>query len=411
MSDISSVRHIVVGAALALALSTAAVKAADQQSFALVDRGRQLTTAADCMGCHTKPGGKPFAGGVALQTPFGTLVAPNITPDREAGIGDWTDEEFLRAVREGRGRGGKRLYPAMPYPSYTKMSSDDVLAIRAFLKTVDAVPVKIEPNQLPFPFNIRSAMAVWNALNFTPGRLEPDPSKSAEWNRGRYLVDALGHCGTCHTSKNLLGAEKPDDYLQGSVLQGWFAPNLTSDPHKGIGALSEQDIVNYLKTGANAKSVASGPMAEVIEKSTSHMSDEDLKAIAAYLKDRSIANAAPPARLADSDPRMKAGQAIFKDNCAACHTEQGRGSAGLFPTFAASPIIQSDDPTTLIRVVLKGTQGAYSPAAPTAPAMPSFAWRLSDPQVAAVLTYIRNGWGNAAAPVSSGDVASVRASP
>lgn len=407
-------RRIVNSAQLgvfAIALSAAAASAADQQSFALVERGRQMTTAADCMGCHTKPGGRPFAGGVALQTPFGTLVAPNITPDREAGIGDWTDEEFIRAVREGRGRGGKRLYPAMPYPSYTKMSTADALAIRAFLKTVDAVPVKIEPNQLPFPFNIRLGMAVWNFLNFTPGRLEQDSAKSAEWNRGRYLVDALGHCGTCHTPKNLLGAEKTDGYLQGSVLQGWFAPSLTSDARKGIGALTEQDIVDYLRTGAHSKSIASGPMAEVIEKSTSRMQDDELKAIAAYLKDRSTPNPVAPARLTENDTRMKAGQAIFKDNCAACHTDQGRGSAGLFPTFTGSPIIQSDDPTTLIRVVLKGTQGAYSPSAPTTPAMPSFAWRLGDAQVAAVLTYVRNGWGNSAAPVSSADVASVRATP
>jgi mono/diheme cytochrome c family protein len=407
-------KRIIAGAALAglaIVSSAAIAAAAEQQSFALVERGRQVAIAADCMGCHTKPGGKPFAGGVALQTPFGTLVAPNITPHSEAGIGDWTDEEFVRAVREGRGRGGRRLYPAMPYPSYTKMSTEDVLAIRAFLKTVDAVPVKIEPNQLPFPFNIRLAMAVWNALNFTSGRLEPDPTKSDEWNRGRYLVDALGHCGTCHTPKNLLGAENPDEYLQGSVLQGWFAPSLTADRHKGIGALSEADIVSYLKTGVNTKSIASGPMIEVIQKSTSNMPDEDLRAIAAYLKDRSTPTPAAISPVATTDARMKAGQAIFKDNCAACHTDQGRGSPGLFPTFAGNPVIQSDDPTTLIRVVLKGTQGASTPSAPTSPAMPSFGWRLSDAQVAAVLTYIRNGWGNAAAPVANGDVAAVRAEP
>jgi mono/diheme cytochrome c family protein len=408
----SRTRHC---ALLAAALLTApsivsTATAADMQSFEFIERGRYLASAADCEGCHTKPGGKPFAGGVVLATPFGKLVGPNITPDRDAGIGAWTDDEFVAALHEGRGRGGIRLFPAMPYPVYTKMSREDALAIRAYLQTVEAVPDKVEPNLLPFPLNIRLNMAVWNALNFLPGRLKPDPSQSAEWNRGRYLVDALSHCGTCHTPKDLLGADKTSAYLQGGVLQGWFAPNITADNHKGIGRWSVEDIANYLKTGTNPDAIATGDMSEEVVHSSSHLTDADLQAIAMYLKSVGSAGESAATPLAATDPHMVAGQAIFKDNCAGCHTDAGTGIPGLFAKLAGSHAVQSDDPTTLIRVVVAGSQGVATSGAPTAPAMPSFSWRLDDAQVASVLTYIRNAWGNAAAPVSSDQVSAVKTS-
>jgi mono/diheme cytochrome c family protein len=384
--------------------------AADLQSFDVVERGRYLAVAADCGACHTKPGGKPYAGGVALETPFGTLVGPNITPDPDAGIGAWTDDEFVAALHDGRGRGGIRLYPAMPYPAYTKMTGEDALAIRAYLQTVDPVPDKINSNQLPFPFSVRTSLAVWNALNFKPGRLAPDPSKSAEWNHGRYLVDALGHCGTCHTPKTILGADKDSAYLQGGLLAGWFAPNISADSRKGIGRWSVEEIVNYLKTGANPYAIATGDMSEEIVHSSSHMTDEDLKAIAVYLKTLVPGNDSAPAALNASDARMVAGQAIYKDNCAACHTDAGTGSPRLFARLAGSHAVQSDDPTTLIRVVLAGSQGVATLGAPTSPAMPSFGWRLNDAQVASVVTYIRNAWGNAASAVSADQVSTVKAS-
>jgi len=401
--------HALLAVALvAPLLATGTARAVDLQSFNVVERGKYLTTAADCAACHTKPGGKPFAGGVALRTPFGTLVGPNITPDREAGIGAWSDDEFVAALHEGRGRGGKRLFPAMPYPAYTKMTRDDALAIRAYLQTIEPVPDTIEPDQLPFPLSIRFNMAAWNALNFTPGRLEPDPSKSAEWNRGRYLVDALGHCGTCHTPKNWLGADKDSAYLQGGTLQGWHAPNITAHDQKGIGRWSVDDIAAYLKTGANPGAVATGDMTEEIVHSSSQMTDADVRAIAIYLKSLTSKDQSTAVALASSDPRMVAGQAIYKDNCTACHTDAGTGSAGLFPRLSGSPTVQSDDPTTLIRVVVAGSQGAATATAPTAPAMPSFGWRLDDAQVAAVLTYVRNAWGNAATAVSADQVNAVR---
>ena len=403
--------RVVRGAALGAALlATSAAGAVDLQSFETVARGHYLAMAADCAACHTKPGGQPFAGGVVLQTPFGKLVGSNITPDREAGIGAWTDDEFVAALRDGRARGGVLLYPAMPYPAYTKMSRADALAIRAYLQTVAPAPDKIASNQLPFPFNIRATLRVWNALNFKPGRLEPDPSKSAEWNRGHYLVDALGHCGTCHTPKTFMGADKDSAYLQGAQLAGWFAPNITADDRQGIGKWSVEDIVAFLKTGANSDNVSTGDMSEEIVHSSSHMTDDDLRAIAVYLKSLTAAQQNAPQALVASDPRMVAGQAIYTDSCAACHVGAGTGSAGLFARLAGNPAVQADDPTTLIRVVLEGSRGVATAGAPTAPAMPSFGWRLNDAQVASVLTYVRNTWGNAAAAVSTSQVSAVKAS-
>ena len=383
--------------------------AQSHQSFDRIERGRYLAVLSDCAACHTAPGGQPFAGGLALETPFGKLVAPNITPDPETGIGNMTNAEFLATLHDGRGRNGRRLYPAMPYPAYTKMSDEDVLAIRAYLATVAPVSKQVISNQLPFPFNIRLSMAFWNALNFTPGRYQPNPQKPAEWNRGAYIVEGAAHCGTCHTPKTVLGGDKNDHALQGATLQGWFAPNITNDPRKGIGGWSKDDLIQYLKTGTNSWTLASGPMAEAVTHSTSRMTDEDISAIAAYLKDSDTSGPAPkPNPVTANDGAMRAGAAIYKDSCAVCHRDAGTGEAHLFPRFAGSALVQSDDPTTLVRMVLQGARAASTSSMPTAPAMPAFDWRLNDTQVAAVLTYIRNSWGNAASPVSASAIASQR---
>lgn len=385
--------------------------AQDTQSFDRIERGRYLAVLGDCAGCHTASRGAPFAGGVALQTPFGTLVAPNITSDPETGIGNMTNDEFLAVLHEGRGHDGKRLYPAMPYPAYTKMTDDEVLALRAYFATVAPVSNRVVSNQLPFPLNIRLAMAVWNGLNFTPGRYQPNPQKSATWNRGAYIVEGPAHCGTCHTPKTLLGGDKNSAALTGATLQGWFAPDITNDPRKGIGEWSRDDLVQYFKTGTNKWTLASGPMAEAVSHSTSRMNDEDILAIATYLKDSGQSGAsARPEPVVAGNNAMRAGAAIYKDSCAACHKDSGEGDANLFPRLAGSALVQSDDPTTLVRVVLHGTRAVSTAGAPTAPAMPAFDWRLEDAQVAAVLTYIRNNWGNAAGPVPAGAVTSQRAS-
>lgn len=395
---------------LAMAATTAwGQGATDTQSFEQVERGRYLATVGDCVACHTAPGGKPYAGGLALDTPFGKLVSPNITPDRATGIGAWTDNQFVQAVQQGIAPRG-HLYPAMPYPAYTKASRGDILAIRAFLNTLSPVNNEIEPNQLPFPYNIRGTMQAWNALNFTPGEFKPDPDKSAQWNRGAYLVEGLGHCGTCHTPKTSLGGDKSGNFLQGSVLESWVAPDLTNTMRKGLGSWTRGDIVQYLKTGVNRYTVASGPMAEAITNSTSKLDDQDLMAIAVYLKDLPPDSVTALVPIAASDKRMVAGQAIYKDTCSACHQDSGEGARRLFPALAGSAVAQQSDPTTLIRVVLAGSQGVATAAAPTAPAMPSFAWRLNDEEVASLLTYVRNSWGNAAAPVEAADVAKLRES-
>jgi mono/diheme cytochrome c family protein len=386
-----------------LAMLASAPAGAVDESFPSLQRGRYLADAADCMPCHTIPGGTPWAGGRPIETPFGTLVSANITPDRDTGIGAWTDDEFVDALQKGIGRGGEHLYPAMPYTYYTKMTRADALAIRAYLNTLDPVRNKVLANQLPFPFDVRAGMLAWNALNFKEGEFKPDPNKSAEWNRGAYVVDALGHCGGCHTNKNPMGGDETSKALQGNALQNWFAPNLTNDQRTGMGRWNPDDIVEFLATGHNAYAAASGPMAEVVQYSTSRMTKEDLHAIAVYLKDLPGQgnNPAPVANVA-------AGRDLYADNCSACHFGNGEGMKQMFPSLPKAPSVVQDDPTTLIRVVLEGVRSVGTEGAPTAPGMPAFGWKLNDAQVAAVLTYVRNAWGNAAPAVGDADVAKLR---
>ena len=279
----------------------------------------------------------------------------------------------------------------MPYMAYTKMSRDDVLAIRAYLNTIPSVSNRVVTNTLPFPFNIRTSMWFWDALYFTEGEFKPNPQKSAEWNRGAYLVEGPGHCGACHTPKTFLGGDKTSEYARGSYLQGWFAPDITNDDRTGLGRLSAEDITTYLKTGHNRMTAATGPMAEVITYSTSHMTDSDFAVIATYLKSLP-GQRDSPTPVAANDPFVVAGQAIYRDQCSACHSLDGRGVPQLFPSLAGSSIIRSSDPTTLIRVVLRGARSVATDAEPTAPGMPSFSWQLDDAQLAAVVTYIRNAW-------------------
>lgn len=394
--------------ALAAAALTSAAGAAELQSFR-IEKGRYQAVLGDCMACHTKPGGALFAGGEPLATPFGTLVPPNITPDSETGIGDWTKAEFRNALKNGVGKDGKHLYPAMPYPAYHLMPDEDVDDLWTYLQTVPPVHNAVEANQLPFPFNQRFVMRGWNLVNFDPKPFEADPKQSAEWNRGAYLVQGPGHCGTCHTPKTMLGADETDAALQGATLQGWFAPNITGEKTVGLGDWSKEDIVAYLKTGSNGHAIAAGPMVEAIQDSTSLMKDDDLQAIATYLlsaKSGSRSNAPKP--LAADDARMTGGDELYRVNCSACHGLDGKGADHLFPALAASAAVQQEDPSTLVNVVLAGAQGPHTKDRPTTPAMPSFAWRLNDDQIADVLTYVRNGWGNAASPVSADAVSDQR---
>ncbi len=401
-------------AALCFSLASAACigpsQAADEQDFSLIRKGEYLTIAADCAACHTAPGsGKPLAGGRAIETPFGNVIAANITPDQETGIGGWTGEEFRAALKTGIGKGGIHLYPAMPYVYYSKMTDEDVAAIWAYLSTVKPVRNPVVSNQLPFPYNIRASLWFWNLLYRPAPDWQATPGKSAEWNRGAYLVEGTGHCGACHTPKNFLGGDTSAKF-QGYAIQGWHAPNITNDRQLGLGTWSVDDIAHYLKTGHNKVAAASGPMGEEVERSSSKISDTDLTAIAVYLKDQSVPESPAPRAVDASDPVMKAGEAIYKDQCSACHKLDGSGVPDMFPALRAAPSVRATDPASLIRVVVDGAKSASTEQAPTGPGMPSYSWQLSDQQMAAVLTYVRNAWGNAAPAVSEGAVKSARTS-
>jgi mono/diheme cytochrome c family protein len=401
-------QKILLAALLGLSAGAAMAESINPQDFEQRERGRYLAIVGNCTACHTAEGsGKEFAGGRPLDTPFGQLVPTNITPDRETGIGAWTDDEFVNALTKGTGRGGRLLYPAMPYPYFTKMTRDDALAIRAYLNTVPAVRNSVNPNRLMPPFNIRESLVTWNALFFTPGEFRPVAGKSAEWNRGAYLAEGPAHCGVCHTPKNELGADKSSEHLRGNALEGWFAPNITNEDRRGLSSWSIEDITEYLSTGHNSKTAATALMSEVIA-STSRMRDADLRAIAIYLKDQKGDAQTAGVTTAPDDKMMKAGAAIYRDQCSACHTPNGSGAPALFPALRGSALVQQLNPATLMRVVLRGARSAVTDEAPTAPAMPAFGWLLTDEEAADVISYIRNAWGNAAPPVSAEEVRKAR---
>jgi mono/diheme cytochrome c family protein len=262
----------------------AAILAAPSAAAAM-GPGEYLTRAADCVACHTAPGGAPYAGGRAFMLPVGTIYSPNITPDKQTGIGDYTDDEWVAALQQGIGRGGRHLYPAMPYTSYTLMTRQDALAIKSYLMTLAPVHAAPPQNTLMFPFNQRWTLAVWNLANAQDARFQPDPGKSAAWNRGAYLVEALGHCGQCHTPRNWMLGLKSGDALAGAVQAGWMAYNISSDRVHGIGAWSDADLTQYLSTGyAPGHGPASGPMAEAISNSLRFLTPQDIQAMVTYLR-------------------------------------------------------------------------------------------------------------------------------
>ncbi|HEY2356765.1 MAG TPA: cytochrome c [Phenylobacterium sp.] len=383
------------------------VAAADAASSDPVARGRYLVDAGDCMACHTNPGGAPFAGARPISTPFGVIFSSNITPDLKTGIGSWSADQFYKALHHGVRRDGARLYPAFPYPHFTHMPRADVEAMRAYLATVPPIEQATPPNRLPFPLNIRFVMRIWNALYFRSDTFQPDPARSPEWNRGAYLVQGPGHCGACHTPTNLLGAETSNRPFEGGKLDDWVALKLTNDQRDGLANWSQAEIVDYLRTGRNAHTTASGSMGEVVYASTSRMSDRDLRAIATYLK--VLPGAGPTAATTTPDvATLRAGEAIYVDTCTACHRADGEGSPRLFPPLKGDAALQSKDPTTVVRIILAGARSVPTPGKPTPIAMPSFAWKLDDQEIASVATYVRESWGNAAPAVSATQVARLR---
>jgi mono/diheme cytochrome c family protein len=424
-----------VGAALLIAgLGIAQQRPVDPQTpanAALIEQGRYLATAGDCISCHTRPHGAPFAGGVPLSTPFGIIYSANITPDVVSGIGAWSPEQFARAMREGIAPDGTHLYPAFPYPAFTKVSDADLRSIYAYLRSL--APVRYTPpqNDMSFPFGIRALLVGWNVLFLKAERYVADPARSAEWNRGAYLTRGLGHCGACHTPRNAFGAERQAQALTGGsyrdeildevlddritpldewTVRTWSAANLTP-ARSGLGAWSLEDIAAYLRSGHNARAGAFGPMSKVVANSTSHLSDTDVRAIAVYLKSLTPARQGTPAR--PSVERRRAGEIVYTTRCGDCHQPTGLGmprTSNADPSKTAPPLagnaaLQAPDPAMLINVILYGAhevvlnQGSW-------PKMSGFELSvgLDDEQIAALCTYVRSSWGNEADPVDAAAV-------
>lgn len=371
-----------------------------------IERGRYLAAAGDCAACHTADGGKPYAGGRPVPTPFGVIYSTNITPDKETGIGRWTEPQFYRAMHEGIRADGKHLYPAFPYPWYTKLTRQDVDAIKAFLDALPPVREENKPSGLPWPLSVREVMAGWNELFFQKGDYQADRGQSPEWNRGAYLVEGLGHCGACHTPKNLAGGLKTKQNLEGGYGENWYATSLTNDVRDGLGDWTLDDIVHYLRTGSNAKAAATGPMAEVIEHSTQHLTDADLRAIGVYL--RSVPGRNETASAETDKQRLTRGRALYVDQCAGCHMEDGSGQRNAFPPLAGNAVVQAREPGAMLHMIIDGARVAATDRDPTGLAMPGFGWKLSDQDVADLATYLRAAWGNQAAPVSASQVKDTR---
>ncbi|MGF6267106.1 mono/diheme cytochrome c family protein [Paraburkholderia youngii] len=404
-------------AILALLSTIGAAKAAQPESDqTLLAQGRYLAQAADCAACHTAKGGTPFSGGVRMNMPIGSIYSTNITPDPKTGIGQYTEADFARALREGVAKDGRNLYPAMPYTSYSKITDTDVDALYVYF--MHGVKPAHRANLAPdirWPLTMRWPMRVWNALFLDDHRFEPRPDKSVEWNRGAYLVQGLGHCGACHTARGIAFQEQALDgssnaFLSGASLDGWFASNLTADPTTGIGGWTAQDIETFLKTGANSHATAFGPMTAVINHSTQWLSHSDLESIAIYLK--SLPGAATASRDAtqpnDRLTDMAHGARIYRNFCVACHLANGSGTAPYLAGLAANPNVQEKDPLSLINVTLNGAEPLVIDGQPAPYPMPAQRGALSDIDIADVLTFVRNSWGNHSPAVSPSDVENVR---
>jgi mono/diheme cytochrome c family protein len=382
----------------------------------VVKRGEYLARAADCMACHTAPGGQDYAGGLAIELPFGTIYSTNITPDKDTGIGNYSDEDFLNAVRRGIRTDGTRLYPAMPYPSYTYMTDADALAIKAYLFSLPAVHAANRADTLSFPYNQRRAMAPWSYFLNADSRFRPNTSQTAQWNRGAYLAEALAHCGECHTPRNVAWAIDNRNKFAGAVTAGWHAYNITSDKGTGIGAWSDDDVFDYLAHGhATGRGTAAGPMGEAVDASFSHMAPEDIHALVTYL--RSIppiaspdlpATLAPPAPASPKDGGVASnalGKKIFAEACASCHSWTGVSALTPFANIAGSRAVNDPEATNVAQIVISGTQRTTPQGAVS---MPAFGSIFSDTEIASVVNYVTARFGSAKSAVTESDIAALR---
>jgi mono/diheme cytochrome c family protein len=381
----------------------------------LVERGAYLAKAADCMVCHTAAGGKEYAGGLGFKLPFGMLYSTNITPDKETGIGNYSDEDFLNALHRGIRRDGARLYPAMPYTSYTYISDADALAIKAYLFSLAPVHAAVPENTLGFPFNQRWGMMFWSAVFNPDTRFEPDTSKSPEWNRGAYLAEALAHCGECHTPRNLAFALDNREKFAGALTAGWRAFNITSDKQTGIGGWSDDQLASYLATGhATGHGTASGPMGEAVDHSFSQLVPEDIHAIVAYL--RSVpavsspdmpATPAPPAPASHKEgvTADARGKMVFEGACVSCHGWTGESPVSQFATLTGSGAVNDPGATNVAQIVISGTKRRTPDDALS---MPAFGDTYSDDEIAAVANYVTARFGGKGSKLTAQDVADLR---
>lgn len=393
----------------------------------LVKRGEYLTRVGDCAACHTADPGRPFAGGLAINTPFGKIYTPNITPDPDTGIGQWSDTDFVRAMHEGIGKSGERLYPAFPYVEFTRVTEQDVLAIRAYLNTVAPVHYRPPANALRFPFNLRWLMLFWNLFNFDEGRFVPDPKQSAEYNRGAYLVKGLAHCEECHTPRNFMQGLKTTGRFSGATQAGWDAYNITPDRTSGIGNWSDEVLISYLSTGvAPGHANAAGPMADVVQNSTQYLTREDLRSVVAYLRaqqpvsggvTRSRDTWGKPAANDITSLRGTAitsvnGLQLFVANCASCHNWTGEGvgasAPGAYPSLIHNSVAGAASANNLALVILHGVARKTKDADVL---MPAFGDELSNDQVAAISNYVTKQFGNPQATLTPDQVAALRAQP
>jgi mono/diheme cytochrome c family protein len=371
----------------------------------VINRGEYLARAGDCVACHTTPNGKAFAGGRPMVTPFGALYVPNITPDDDTGIGKWTADDFYRMMHTGVSKDGTLLYPAMPFASYTKVTRDDSDAIFSYLMSVTPVKQLNRPHELQFPFNNRDLLLGWRTLYFKEGEYKTDATQSAEWNRGAYLVQGLGHCAMCHTAINALGGSSESKAFEGGMIpnQNWYAPSLTSNREAGLGNWDIKDIVDLLQVGASHRGTTYGPMAEVVYNSLQYLSDEDVKAMAVYLKALPQRDSEPPptsqARLVNPAV-METGRKVYATQCAMCHGDEGKGNAPAYPPLAGNQSITMASPVNSIRMVLNGGYAPGTRKNLRPHGMPPFGHILKDAEVAAVVTYIRVAWENSGTPVA-----------
>lgn len=384
-------------AVLAVALAIGSGGAlADEADGSLVERGRYLARAADCHSCHTASGGEPYAGGEGFPTPFGRLYAPNITQHDETGIGAWTREDFEGALRGGVGRDGSPLYPAMPYTAYTRLTDDDVDALFAYFETVEPVDREVPENRLTFPFDLRAGVGVWQSMFFDEGRFEPDPERDATWNSGAYLVRALGHCGACHTPRNAALAEDEARALTGSQIEHWYAPDISGSEQSVLHDWEVEELVRYFKGEEGVRNIATiGPMEAVIRESLAHLREEDLRAMAIYLKNQPPPEEAPepPEDFSTSKERFAAGEQLYTMHCAGCHERDGEGIEGGAPTLVDNAAVTARKPYNLLSAILNGFEAGDGYGG-----MPGFAAVMSDRQVSDVANFVRMSWSNAAEP-------------